>query len=239
MRISSGPCASFSKVRRSMLVIRLPKRSTRRTWPSMLSPSTSGRGISRRWIASGGPAEGGDVDALGEPRRGRREAIPPFERAAHCRPRVLPLGQLDDPLGRMLVEDGRQHAVVGRDERVVAGVGGDAAARRADAWIDDDEENRAGGKIAIGRGELERAAEHIVRGDVVRDVDQRHVRTDPERDAFHRACVVIARAEVGEHGDDRASHALSLSEADTWWNERRLLQASQRMTFARRAGAPY
>src|SRR5919204_143944 len=47
----------------------------------------------------------------------------------------------DDLLRRMLVEDEGEDAVVGRDDSVLAGLGGDAAARRADAWIDDDEEN--------------------------------------------------------------------------------------------------
>ena len=60
--------------------------------------------------------------------------------------------------GGHLVEDRRQHAVVGRDEPIVAGVGGDAAAGRADAGIDDDEKDRAGWKVPVGGGELERAA---------------------------------------------------------------------------------
>ena len=87
----------------------------------------------------------------------------PFERAAHRRPRVPPLGQLDDALRRMLVEDGRQHAVVGRDEPVVAGFGRDAAARRSDAGIDDDEKDRAGRKVAVRGRQLERAGDDVVR----------------------------------------------------------------------------
>ena len=115
-------------------------------------------------------------------------------------------------LAAMLVEDGGQHAVVGRHERVVAGVGRDAAPRRPDAGIDDDQKNRAGGKILVGGRELERAGRATsCGGDVVRDVDEGDVRADAERDALHRAGVVVARAEVGEQSDDRPGHAFSLS----------------------------
>src|SRR5437764_6169678 len=88
---------------------------------------------------AGRSAERRQLDALREPRRRRRKPIATLERAAHRRPRVLPLGQLDDAFRRMLVEDGGQHPVVGRDELVVAGFGRDAPTRRADAGIGDDD----------------------------------------------------------------------------------------------------
>src|SRR5438874_824143 len=50
------------------------------------------------------PPERRHVDPLREPRSGRREAVAPFEGAAHGRPRVFALGELDDLLRRMLVE---------------------------------------------------------------------------------------------------------------------------------------
>src|SRR5207302_7977369 len=56
---------------------------------------------------------------------------------------------LDSTLEGRFVEDGRQHAVIGRDKPVLAGLGREAAPRRADAGIDDDEENGGGGKIFI------------------------------------------------------------------------------------------
>src|SRR5439155_8332674 len=141
----------------------------------------------------------------------RREAIASFERAAHRRPCVAPLAQFDDAPRRVLVEDRGEHAVVGRDEFVVPRVGGDAPARRTDAWIDDDEEDRAGRKEFIRSGELQRACKHVVRRNVVRDVDERHVGADAERDAFHRAGVMVARAEIGQQCDDRSGHVPSLS----------------------------
>ena len=64
----------------------------------------------------------------------------------HRRPGVAPLRELDDPLRRRLAQHQRQHAVVGRDEAIVARLGRDAAPRRADAGVDDREEDGAGGK---------------------------------------------------------------------------------------------
>ena len=65
------------------------------------------------------------------------------------------------------------------------------------------------GKIFERGRELQRPAQHVLRLDVVRDVDERRVGADAERDALHRARVVIARAEVGEQSDDRARHRLA------------------------------
>ena len=68
-------------------------------------------------------------DPLCKEARRRRESIAAFERAADRGPRILALGELDDPFRRRLEEHRGQHAVVGRDEPVVADVGGNAAAR--------------------------------------------------------------------------------------------------------------
>ena len=69
------------------------------------------------------------------------------------------------------------------------------------------------GKYAIARRQLERAGEHVVRRDVVGDVDERRVGQIPSDDALHRAGVVIARAEVGQQRDDWPRHATSSIEA--------------------------
>ncbi len=151
-----------------------------------------------------GAPESGELCALCQPRRRGREAIPPFERPRDGRPGVAALGQLDDAARRRLAQDLGQHAVVGRDEPVVARLGGNATPRRSDAGIDDGQEHRAGRKVAIGRGELQRALEHVVGGDIMRDVDERRLGADAEDDAFHRAGVVIPGPEVAEERDHRA-----------------------------------
>ena len=160
---------------RSMFVIRLPKRSTRTTSPvNSVAGHHRPRQIDRLEVLDA-LAERHQRDPLGEEPGRRRESIAALEGAADGRPRVLALGQLDDLLRRRLAKHRREHAVVRRHESIVADVGGDAAARRSDARIDDDEEDRAVRKIAIARGELERAGEHVVRGNVVADVDERRI----------------------------------------------------------------
>ena len=141
--MSSGPPASLSNVRRSMLRDQVAEAIDAQHLA--VDPAVVERGARdvEALDRAGGAAERGEIDALGQPGGGRREPIAPFERPADGRPRVLALGQLDDALRRMLVEHRGQHAVVGRHEPVVARFGGDAAARRADAGIDDDEEDRA------------------------------------------------------------------------------------------------
>ena len=137
-----------------------------------------GCGRSSRCIAPAGAPERRQLDALREPRRGRREPIAAFERPADGRPRVLPLGQLDDALRR---HARRAPASARRCRAPRTGSRrprGDAAPRRSDARIDDDEEDGAGGKVAIRGRQLERAGQHVVRRHVVRDVDERRVRAD-------------------------------------------------------------
>ncbi len=148
------------------------------------------------------PAERVEVDAAQQPGGGRREAIAAFERAADRRPEVAALGQLDDAPGRRVLEDGGEQPVVGRDEAIVPRLGRDAAARRADAGIDDGDEHGAGGEISEAGGELERPAEHVVRGDVVGDVDEREIGADAQRGCLHRSDVVVAQAEVGQQRED-------------------------------------
>src|SRR3954470_12423944 len=46
----------------------------------------------------GRPSERADVDAFGQPRGCRREAVAPFERTADGWPRILALGEIDEPL---------------------------------------------------------------------------------------------------------------------------------------------
>jgi hypothetical protein len=117
--------------------------------------------------------------------------------------RVAPLRQLDDALGPRLLEDAGEHAVVGRNEPVVTRLGNQAAAGGSHARVHDDKEDRASGKVLVAGGQLDRGRHHVVRGNVVADVDQRRVGTQPEDHALHRAGVMVRRAEVREQRDDR------------------------------------
>jgi len=169
---------------RSMFVIRLPKRSTRTTWPSMRSSCTVGRGISRRWmLAALRPSAARSTPFASHAAAGAKRSRPSNVR--------LTVGRRTSARSarRFASADARRARpvstpVVGSHELVAAGIGGNAAARRTDPGIDDDEKDRADWKIAARRGELERAAEHVVRGDLVRDVDERRVGTNPSTTPF-------------------------------------------------------
>ena len=150
-----------------MLVTRLPNRSTRTTSPTSAARSSRGSGIVElQPFAVGRPIAVGSVP-LRQPAGGGREAIAALECSADRRPRIAPLGQLDDPLRLVLAQDRGQHAVVGRHEPVIARVGDQPAAGRSHAGIDDDEEDGAGGKYLYAGRELERARQHVVRRNVV------------------------------------------------------------------------
>ena len=60
------------------------------------------------------------IEPLRQPGGSRREAVPSFERPAYRRPPVAAVGQLHDARRRLFLHGGRQHAVVRRDEPVVA-----------------------------------------------------------------------------------------------------------------------
>ena len=167
------PLVSRSHDRRSRLVTTLPKRSMRTTTPRS-TPSSRFRARQVEHLEVGDRAsEGRELNAaLGQPSGGRREPIAAFERAADRRPRVAALGQLDHLLWRCLEKDGRQHAVVRRDEPPITGLGDNPTALGPDARIDDDQENRAGRKVLIGRRQLQRRGPNVVRRQFVGDVDQ-------------------------------------------------------------------
>ena len=52
-----------------------------------------------------------------------------------------------------------------------------------------------------------RAVQDILRRQIVRDVDERRVGANSQRDAFHGAGVMVARAEIGKQSNDRPGHA--------------------------------
>src|SRR4029077_1097052 len=130
--------------------------------------------------ASGIAPEGGELDALGQPCGGRRKAVASFERPTDRWPRIAALGEFDHAFGGMVVKHQCEDAVVWRDKLVLARISGDPAARRPDAGIDHGDKDRPNREIAIRRRQFEGTGKHIVRRNIVRDVDQRRIRADTE-----------------------------------------------------------
>ena len=151
--------------------------------------------------------ESRQLNAPGEPRRGRREPIASFERMADRRPGIASLGEVNDPLRRGFVEHRRQHPVVWRDEAVVTDVGGQPPTTRPDAGIDDDQEHAANRKVSIRGGQLERGHLHIVRWDVVGEINEGGVWADPDHHALHHTGVMVAAAKIAQQNNDRMGHS--------------------------------
>ena len=98
------PSASRSQDLRSRLVTTLPNRSTRTTRPRSTPVVERRPRQFQQEVVGDRAAERLQLNALRDPRRRGGEAIAPFERPAHGRPRIPPLGELDDALRRRFLE---------------------------------------------------------------------------------------------------------------------------------------
>ena len=173
-----------------------------------LSP-TSGCGRSSRASASGsiGGPELGERDAEREVRRGGREQIAAVERPRDGLERVLGvrelvrLGDAAEPLGR-----GHEQAVVGPDVQAALAV---AQRERRGATPPTPGSTTArwtpSGMYGSVLREDERALQHALRRDPVRDVDDLDVRRDALDHAVAGADEVVLQAEVGQERDDHAA----------------------------------
>src|SRR5271166_4252179 len=95
-----------------------------------------------------------------------------------------------------------EQAVVGSDETCAgASLDGNRRARRADAGIDDGEEDGARREIAPGFAQGDRAGDDALCNDTVSDVDHVGSGSDRRDYTLHRTDIVIAIAEVGYNRD--------------------------------------
>ena len=172
--------------------------------------STSGCGTSSRTSELG--STGGPSFVESEPerevRRRRREDVSAVEGRRDGLERVLAVGQLVggvDPAELLGRRD--QQAVVGADvEAAVAAAERDAHAGRRPR---PDRRPRGGrlGEVRERVREHERALQHALRRDPVRDVDDLDLGRDPLHHAVAGADEVVLEPEVGEEGDRSRSGA--------------------------------
>ena len=101
-----------------------------------------------------------------------------------------------------------KHAVIGRDEKVPAGFGQDRPPRAADAGIDHDHMNGAFGEIRPRFGDHEGGFGHVVRRDVMADIDDRARGAMPSDHAFHDAHKVVGKPEIRGKSDQPVRHVL-------------------------------
>ena len=104
-----------------------------------------------------------------------------------------------------IVRGGDQQTVVRADEEPsLAGAQRERAALPADTRIDHGQVD-ALGHVRQRVAEHERALEHVLRRDPVRDVDDFYLRRDSLDHAVARADEVVLQPEVGEERDDHGA----------------------------------
>ena len=94
-------------------------------------------------------------------------------------------------------------AVVGADDALLLDLDDQHAPVGADAGVDDGEVRGAGREAVDGALQRDRAAQHVLRRDLVRDVDQPRRGAVPHQNGLHRGDVAIAEAEVAGKGYQR------------------------------------
>src|SRR5439155_24723830 len=88
----------------------------------------------------------------------------------------------------------RKNAVVRSDEILILRADEKRPTLSADAGINNNDVNGLRWKVRVSGADGESAVEEIVCGDVVRNVDDGHIRINFEDDALHRADDMIGRS---------------------------------------------
>ena len=181
-----------------------PKLSTYRSVATTAPAASTGSGTSRLTSASG--SSGGPSSSSGHPerevRRGRAEEVPPVERPRDRLERVLRVRQLVRCRDPGAAGRGKQKPVVRADvEPAVPVAERKRPPRTADAGVDD-REVHADRHVADRVGEHERALQHRLGRDAVRDVDDLRVRGDGLHHAVARPHEVVLEPEVAQERDE-------------------------------------
>ena len=95
-----------------------------------------------------------------------------------------------------------EDAVVGAEKLLLAELGPEQPPGRAHAGIDHHDVQRAGGKGRAGLADEPGGGADVVRGHVVRDIDERERRAGVQEPPLHLGDVAGAGAEVGGERDD-------------------------------------
>jgi hypothetical protein len=180
-----------------------PKRSTLSTVAEICERPSSGSGTPTRELRGiEGRPKLHELDARGEMRGGGREDIAGVERVRDVRQAVALGRQLVRRIDAELVGDERQQPVVGADEHAaVVRPQCDRAAVAAHSRIDH-REVHAGRHVRGRVPENERALQHRLGRDPVRDVDHPRVRGDAGDHAVAGPDEIVLEPEIGHEGDD-------------------------------------
>ncbi len=184
----------------------LPKRSTSSAVAVRPSRCRRTSGQLERYQAGGVERRAGRLErqAVGQPRRDRREDVAAVKGGRERREPELVVGELDGLGHAAVARDGQHHeAVVRAHEEAVAGAAqGDRPPRAAHARVDDREVHGALRHVRQRVAQDERAGHDVALRQPVRDVDDAHLRRESRDDAAAHAGEVVGVAVVAGEADE-------------------------------------
>src|SRR5262249_5962226 len=154
-------------------------------------------------------AHGSGLRSFGQPSSDRGENVATVEGLAdRLEVIVFDVGVANDQTFLPFVNE-RKHSVVGRNK--ILGFAGNKQRSTSGAYarVNDNDVDRAGRKVRIGRANSERAVEQVVGCNVVRDVNDVGFRIDFQDDALECANEVIVSAVVSRERNDWLGHRSS------------------------------
>src|SRR5579875_1471335 len=141
--------------------------------------------------------------AAREVRTNRREDVAPMKGRANLSEMVCRIGEVHNAMYRLLGIDVAEQAVVRSDKIPITGMKRDGAPCAADTGINDADEDRTGGEIAIDSRENPGRRRYPLWRNLMRDIDKLSLGDNPQRDPFQHAHVAVTGAKVGHEGDKR------------------------------------
>src|SRR5579875_748809 len=141
--------------------------------------------------------------AAREVRTNRCEDVAPMKGRANLGEMVRRIGEVHNAMYWLLGVDITEQTIVRSDKIPITGMKRDGAPCAADAGINDADEDRTGGEIAIDSRENPGRRRYPLWCNLVRDIDKLSLGNNPQRDSFQHAHVAVTGAKVGHESDKR------------------------------------
>src|SRR2546421_12877956 len=105
-------------------------------------------------------------------------------------------------MDRLFRKNRAKEPVIGTDKEPITSMHGDSATRTANARINYAHKDRPSRKVAISRRQYPGSGGHVLRCNLVSNVNNVNIGGNAGNDAFHHTNISIPKAKIGHHGDD-------------------------------------